>query len=162
MRLETSVSKMGLRTLRCWTNDHFIKKQGFCGREARYSRVRNFRIFENLDFWRFDQCILYSFFARIFTVATRNFLDEANDGLCPNYMFYKMFDLFLFFFPKTLKFRRDFRFSRMRIFRIFEYLDVWGFDQCILYSFFCEDFHCGNEEFSRRSKWWFMSKLHVL
>ena len=26
MRLEKSVSKMGLMTLRCWTNDHFIKK----------------------------------------------------------------------------------------------------------------------------------------
>ena len=52
---------MGLMTPRCWTNDHFIKKYWNFRRETRFSRVRIFRIFENLDFWRFDQCFLYSF-----------------------------------------------------------------------------------------------------
>ena len=34
-----------------------------------------------------------------------------------------------------MKFRRDFRFSRVRIFEIFENLDFSTFDHCILYSF---------------------------
>ena len=58
-----------------------------------------FGIFENLDFGTFDHCILYSFFAGIFTVATRNWFDDANDGLWPNYIFYKQIDfLFLYCF----------------------------------------------------------------
>ena len=35
------------------------------------------------------------FFARIFTVATRNWFDEAINGLWPNYIFDKILDLFL-------------------------------------------------------------------
>ena len=58
-----------------------------------------FEIFENLDFRTLHDCILYSFFARIFTVATRNCFDEANDGLGPNYIFHKIFDfVFVDFF----------------------------------------------------------------
>ena len=52
---------MGLMHLICWTSDHFIKKHRIFRREARFSRVRIFEIFENLDFWTFYHCILYSF-----------------------------------------------------------------------------------------------------
>ena len=41
------------------------------------------------------------FFALFFIVATRIFLDEANDGLRPNYIFHNILDpffVFLFFF----------------------------------------------------------------
>ena len=53
-----------------------------------------FRKSRYLDFWP-----LYpiQFFARIFTVATRNWFDEANDGLWPNYIFYKIFDFSICF-----------------------------------------------------------------
>ena len=64
MRLEKSVSKMGLRYLRCWTKNHFIKKHWNFRRETRISRVRIFQIFENLDSWRFDPMILCSFLWR--------------------------------------------------------------------------------------------------
>ena len=77
----------------CWTNDHFIKTHWNFRRETRFSRVRifrNFRISRFLDFWPLHPIQL---FARIFTVATRNCFDEANDGLCPNYI-----NIFFFFF----------------------------------------------------------------
>ena len=61
IRLEKSVSKMGLMHLICWTNDHFIKKHWNFWRGTRFSRVRILRIFENLEFWTFDHCILYRF-----------------------------------------------------------------------------------------------------
>jgi len=78
---------MGFLHLICWTNDHFIKKHwNFqakhdfpgCG----FSKFSKSRFF---DFW-----LLYpvQFFAGIFTVATRNWFDEANDGLWPNYIFF--------------------------------------------------------------------------
>ena len=47
-----------------------------------------------LDFWPLYPIQL---FAGIFTVATRNWFDEANDGLWSNYIFYKIFDFFDFF-----------------------------------------------------------------
>ena len=55
---------MGLRHLICWTNDHFIKKHWNVRRETRFPRVRIFRIFENLDFCRFDPMILCRFLWR--------------------------------------------------------------------------------------------------
>ena len=56
---------------------------------------RNFRKSRFLDFW---QLYPIQFFARIFIVATRNWFDEANDGLWPNYIFYKNFDVLFFWF----------------------------------------------------------------
>ena len=53
---------MGLRHLRCWTNDHFIiKNTDFFEEEHDFPGCGFFEIFENLDFWIFDHCILYSF-----------------------------------------------------------------------------------------------------
>ena len=52
---------MGLRHLTCWTNDHFIKTD-WTVEETRFSRVRIFRIFEHLEFWKFEPIILCSFF----------------------------------------------------------------------------------------------------
>ena len=72
MRLEKSVSKMGLRSLGCWTNDPVIKKTQKFRRDFRFSRVQIFRLFENHDFGEFDQCTLYSFF-RSFSLWQRGF-----------------------------------------------------------------------------------------
>ena len=55
---------------------------------------RNFRKSRFFNFWPLHPI---QFFARIFTVATRNWFDEANDGLWPNYIFYKIFVFFWFF-----------------------------------------------------------------
>ena len=85
MRLEKSVSKMGLRSLRCWTNDYFIKKH-----------------------WNFDE---------------------------------------IFDFPGC-------GFSK------FSKISIFGLLTIVCYTVFCGYFHCGNEELIRRSKWWFMTKLH--
>ena len=60
MRVEKSVSKMGLRHLRCWTNDHFIKNTENFKEKHDVRGCGFFEIFENLDFWTFDHCILYS------------------------------------------------------------------------------------------------------
>ena len=73
MHLEKSVSKMGLRHLRCGTNDHLIKKHWIFRRETRLSRVRIFRNFENLDFWKFDPMILCSFLATIRWATLENY-----------------------------------------------------------------------------------------
>ena len=86
MSLEKSVSKMGLRSLRCWTNDHFFKKH-----------------------WNFDE---------IFDFRGCGFFKFSN-------------------------------------------ISIVGLLTNVSYTvFFCQDFHCGNEELFRRGKWWFMTKLH--
>ena len=44
----------------------------------------------------------------------------------------------------------------------FSKISIFGLLTIVSCTVFCEDFHCGNEELIRRSKWWFMSKLHFL
>ena len=97
MRLEKSVSKMGLRSLRCWTNDHFIKNIEISTRFSMFEGAdfSNFRKSRFLEVWPMYPI---QFFALFFIVATRIFFDEANDGLWPNYIFYKIVDSFLDFF----------------------------------------------------------------
>ena len=80
----------------------------------------DFRSFRNLDFSTFDHCILYSFFAGIFIVATRNWFDEANDGLWPNYIFYK--NLIFWIFPICLRMQK----TREKIFNQSEFLISCG------------------------------------
>ena len=65
MRLEKSVSKMGLRHLRCWTNGHFIKNIEFFEEKHDFRGCGFFEFFDNLDFWRFDPMILCSFLWRL-------------------------------------------------------------------------------------------------
>ena len=50
-------SKMELRFLTCWTNDHFIETYSHVQRETRFSRVRIFKMFENPAFQRFESMI---------------------------------------------------------------------------------------------------------
>ena len=87
----------------CWTNDHFIKKHWNFKRNTIFQGAdfRNFRKSRFFDFWP-----LYpvQFFARIFTVATRNWFDEANDGLWPNYIFSKKSNFWFFFFDFGIDF----------------------------------------------------------
>ena len=52
---------MGFLHLICWTNDHFIKKHLNFDEIFDFRGCRFFEIFENLDFWTFDHCILYNF-----------------------------------------------------------------------------------------------------
>ena len=42
----------------------------------------------------------------------------------------------------------------------FSKISIFGLLTIASYTVFCEDYHCGNEELTRRSKWWFMTKLH--
>ena len=44
----------------------------------------------------------------------------------------------------------------------FSKISIFGLLTIVSYTPFCKDFHCGNEELFRRSKWWFMTKLHFL
>ena len=39
-------------------------------------------------------------------------------------------------------------------------ISMFGLLAIVSYTVFCQDFHCGNEELFRRSKLWFMTKLH--
>ena len=44
----------------------------------------------------------------------------------------------------------------------FSKISIFGLLTIAFYTVFCQDFHCGNEELIRRSKWWFMTKLQFL
>ena len=41
----------------------------------------------------------------------------------------------------------------------FSKISIFGLLTIASYTVFCQDFHCGNEELIRRSKWWFMTEL---
>ena len=41
-------------------------------------------------------------------------------------------------------------------------ISIFGLLTIVSCTVFCQDFHCGNEELIRRSKWWFMTELHFL
>ena len=47
-------------------------------------------------------------------------------------------------------------------FLIFSNISMFGLLTTVSCTVFCQDFHCGNENLIRRSKWWFMTKLHIL
>ena len=105
IRLEKSVSKMGFLHLICWTNDHFIKKQWIFQRETRFSRVRIFEIFENLDFGTFDHCILYSFL-RGFSLWQRGIDSTKQMTVYDQITFFIKFSILFFDFQIFLRMQK--------------------------------------------------------
>ena len=102
IRLKKSVSKMGLMHLICWTNDHVIKKHWNFQEKHDFPGC-GFSKFSKSPFFDFWPLYPVQFFARIFTVATRNWFDEANDGLWQNYIFFIKFSIFSRFLLRCKK-----------------------------------------------------------
>ena len=143
---------MGLRHLRCWTNYHFIKKiEIFEGKHD----------FPECGFFEFSKI---SIFGKV-TLEPLKKIWDLYQSIRLEKSVSKMGFLHLICWTNDHFIKKHWNFDEIFDFRgcgfsKFSKISIFGLLTIASYTVFCGDFHCGNEELIRRSKWWFMTKLH--